>query len=171
MGFSHVSHPDGLKTTLLSQCCVFPTASIVGRMFGARTGEGVSSLWLPRSSSWGNPRPLHDLLQHLSLLLSPETWKSLMVAASYAKDLGGQLLAALKFEDREPGVQKAVSKPSCLVSIWVLTGACWSPFISPHKAAQALHSFFFLKNVQPAFQLRAHSYAPIVFVSWGSAIC
>ena len=45
---------------------ISPTMWRVGRMYTPRTGKGVRSLQLPRSSPWANQLscPLHDFLQH-----------------------------------------------------------------------------------------------------------
>lgn len=65
-GSSHISNPDSLSTTLLSQSCILETAPTVGiesRRYPTGRG-GVRSLQLPGTSSQVNPRsyPLQDLL-------------------------------------------------------------------------------------------------------------
>lgn len=67
MGFSHISCPDGLNNTLLSQGCVSemaPDLGTVGKAYIPRTGEEGMSLQLVRSSLRVNkqPYPLNALL-------------------------------------------------------------------------------------------------------------
>lgn len=77
-GFTHICHPDGLSNTLSSQGCVLEKLLVwecsVKHTYIPRTGIGMRSLQLPRSSLWVNwrSRPLCHLLQQSHYLSARE---------------------------------------------------------------------------------------------------
>ena len=77
-GFSHISSPDGVDNTLLSQGCVLGTALIVGTVGWMRTFQGWSRGEESRAARVNlQSCPLHDLLQHYCFSLRSSKEQSL----------------------------------------------------------------------------------------------
>lgn len=142
-GLSHIYHLDGFNNTLLSQDGIFgtaPTVGTVGRMYFLRTGLGVRSLWLSRSSLRFNPwsYPLYYLLQHpLGASIWPlwhRSWQILASSFPLSPINGGSwgtCLRLLIWSYSTEGPDQSPSSECCFAALcWLSRLPCLAPFLS-----------------------------------------